>query len=692
MHTSRNGISRWMLLAVALAVACDKGGGTTRPPVDPTECALLGEVCFAADACCSGACSSNVCVAPAGECVELGGACGASAECCTGSCADGACAIPQTCGGLGDPCVASEACCSGRCDGSRCVSADYCRPVAAPCDTARPSDCCTLSCAPSAPGATTGTCAVAACEQTGVACATAADCCSGRCSATDLASGTCQPVPAVTGSSCKTLGEACTSGGDCCSTNCKGGACVQAYSCSAYNDVCYRGEDCCSGLCELGGGVPGRCVDPPGGCVQGGNPCTSASNCCTRLCKDMGTGVKVCAPGGGCRMTGEYCDDTEACCGGSGGFGVFCDAAERAPAWNPEDSSSQDDNRCSNGQSCNPPGNICGDIASQNCCNGKKDVCKADLNGILRCFGGQSAGCPAGHDGANPSCCIPQGQICQFRDQCCGFAPCVPDGAGVLRCSPASACKPNAATCSGTSDTSCCEGLSCVNGGGGFRCTPPPPTGACTPAGGTCGGDGPDCCAGACVEGSCVECAPLGNACSADAQCCSGTCDAGFCRTPCVDLVGGSCTVDADCCSALRCDVPPGETGGTCQARTTTPSCAPTRGACSASTPCCDSAETCVGGSCVPPVLQCSPADHACRVDGDCCDGLGCYDATVDLNGELHLSACVDGVGCACAVPACLEANQPCAPGHECCGGYCANTSDEAICDGSGPCACIIPR
>ena len=154
-------------------------------------------------------------------------------------------------------------------------------------------------------------------------------------------------------------------------------------------------------------------------------------------------------------MTGDYCDRTEACCGGSpdaihGGtnpYGVFCDTAgvQKSPPAN--DPSTKDDYTCTNGQACNPPGNICGGSgatnASQNCCDGKKTVCKPDANSIYRCFGGCPgnvcpANCPTGYDANTPGCCIPPGtgadSVCQFRDQCCNFAPCVPGADGVLRC------------------------------------------------------------------------------------------------------------------------------------------------------------------------------------------------------------------------------------------------------------------
>jgi hypothetical protein len=145
------------------------------------------------------------------------------------------------------------------------------------------------------------------------------------------------------------------------------------------------------------------------------------------------------------------------------------------------DTSSKNERTCTNGTSCNPPGNICGafgENASQNCCvpgdfNGSgKIVCKRDMNDIPRCFGSPAGGgtgtvCPDGYDALNPLCCIQPGNVCQFRDQCCGGTPdmpgtpCVPDASGVLRCAePSTSCDPRGTVCN-PSSANCCEGTTC---------------------------------------------------------------------------------------------------------------------------------------------------------------------------------------------------------------------------------------
>ena len=87
---------------------------------------------------------------------------------------------------------------------------------------------------------------------------------------------------------------------------------------------------------------------------------------------------------------------------------------------NPNGSVMCSGNRCDNGQSCNPVGNICGAPvlldggsinASQNCCDGMRQVCKLDSSGIPRCFGGVTVMCPTGYTGVAP-CCIAMGQAC----------------------------------------------------------------------------------------------------------------------------------------------------------------------------------------------------------------------------------------------------------------------------------------
>lgn len=539
----------------------------------------------------------------------------------------------------------------------------------------------------------------------------------------------------TTNGSCTTLGNACAASTECCSANCQGGVCVQAYSCNAYGDVCYLNQDCCSGLCSTNAtttvpSTPGRCLSPSGGCTEDGNPCAGASNCCTRLCVDLGSGATVCAVAGGCRMTGDYCDPTEfksttpcttsnvsttcwptygnnstcsggfctnpngACCGGNAdqlnpnGYGVKCEPKQvGAPP------------TCSNGQSCNPAGNICGGSgtvnASQNCCDGKKAVCKADSSGIMRCFGGcpndDCSKCPTGYDPNNPGCCIEAGQVCQFSDQCCNGAPCVPDSSGVLRCAlTGGSCLPQGDTCDPTSGPPCCTGLTCTSTSNGYECL--------SGSGGTCGApgssctSGDQCCTGICWEGVvCASCLPDETGCTSSSQCCSAYCDpTGHCATQggtsCV-VDGGNCTVNGDCCTPDTCVIQPGDTSGKCTAPVAPPSCAQTSQSCSSTMPCCSATDQCNNGVCGPPPPTCSGISQTCTSDASCCSGLQCF--TLDSGGNEVPCA---GSACFCDTPPCRNVGESCSMTVACCTGYCADASSptQAPCSASSPsCTCV---
>ena len=187
--------------------------------------------------------------------------------------------------------------------------------------------------------------------------------------------------------------------------------------------------------------------------------------------------------------------------------------------------------RCDNGQSCNGVGNICGagtlpdggavDInASQNCCDGRKDVCKVDSSGVPRCFGGgtgPSGACPSGYTGEAP-CCIASNDTCQFSEQCCDGALCLPagDGTGRLSCQRPT-CDPVGTNC--TTDATCCAGTKCLPTSELTKAcqvpyTPPPPTDGGTPP--TDGGTTTPDAGGVCQAN--------GTTCSAGTQCCSSIC------------------------------------------------------------------------------------------------------------------------------------------------------------------------
>ena len=493
---------------------------------------------------------------PGSNCLTDGMSCSASSGgvCCSGVCTNAICSVPTFCSGPSASCAVNTDCCSNHC--------------------------------------TNGSCSAQQCLDVGASCSSNADCCTANCT-----NGACATIP---GQTCGIIGQACTSGANCCSTNCQGGVCVRAYSCQANGDICFRNTDCCGNVCSVTDGGPGVCLaisgGGGGGCNQDGNPCSGGTTCCSRVCVDPGSGATVCQPVDGCRLTGDFCLSTNACCGGginpNGTVQCRTDIVLGS-------------GRCDNGNACNGVGNICGSPhlldggvatypdggvihvnASEDCCDGHKQVCRVDTSGVPRCFGGGSATCPAGYTGQAP-CCIQTNQSCQFSDQCCDGARCLP-GDGGFYCTLAN-CLGVGTTCTPGPSSNCCNGTSCLRTNNELTSY------ACQVSIG--GSD-----AGAADAGG--TCAANGSACDAGTGCCSQICNAGSCQAPAVcQPLSGTCTSTADCCSGLSCSVPGGSTTGTCQ-----PSNCPGVGqACSTSTTCCTGL-FCVNSSltaCTTPDLLC---------------------------------------------------------------------------------------
>jgi hypothetical protein len=459
--------------------------------------------------------------------------------------------VNTACVELGAACATSQECCSGRICNANNVCSDHfvpCTQTGGTC--ANNNDCCGASC-------NNGVCG-AQCVDLGGTCSSASDCCTDTC-----VNGTCAPIPGSS-ATCSVIGGTCTVNEECCSKNCQGGTCVPQWTCKATDELCYGDQQCCSKLCSKNDNTAGYCILRSGRCNQDGMPCEGGSNCCTRICLDPGSGTKICQPASGCIMTGMNCIDADACCGGGSNPNgtVKCEREQTTYTYG----------RCDNGQSCNPVGNICGaafpgvlpdggavDVnASQNCCDGKKEVCKRDRAGIPRCFGGCPNNncdplCPTGYTGVDP-CCIQIGELCQFSDQCCNGAPCVPGSDGKLRCS-ASNCVPLGSTCT-IGGTACCSGQ-CIGDEFGTVCRIPTDAGSCK---------------------------SNGTACSSPAECCSLACINGTCQTPDIcQGVGQVCTNAGDCCTGLACVTPSDGGAATCQSS----SCAGAGQSCSSANSCC---------------------------------------------------------------------------------------------------------
>ncbi len=574
--------------------------------------------------------------------------CSVDADCDGGRCVDGACQAGAPDGSteppdgsteppdasilcleFQQPCTPGEepACCSGLCraeaDGGPtvCAMEALCSPDGSVCTAS--TDCCSLRCGG-------GVCEGERCVQIDGACGEAEECCSGICTG-----GKCAQIP---GAICGTLGETCTDRSQCCSKNCQGERCVRASSCSAAGDICYAALDCCNGGCQLpAGGGPGTCaesVTAPGspGCTVGGEPCDANSGCCSRVCTDLGSGQATCVTGTGCRQTGEVCSKDDDCCGWDTSE-VTCSLFQTDPPVG----------RCTNGTACQPVGNCCGAFGSncsQNCCDGKKEVCRLDLGGLSRCFGGGTV-CPNGYDGLDPDCCIAEGDRCQFRDQCCNLAPCVQVDGQFICQSPECLAAGQRCTPGATGEGECCNGLDCLASGelGGAVCRVRPSGadagvgsdggsatgdgGAGDPDGGSgqdggvvCSANGvscasgSECCSGVCLSGVCGTCKVDGLDCTAAADCCSGVCSAGRCIPPqtCVNE-DGTCSGTAECCVGLSCVIAAGQANGTCQPGS---SCSASGQSCSATQACCQGlrcASVATSATCTESDPQC-----VCRV------------------------------------------------------------------------------
>jgi hypothetical protein len=275
---------------------------------------------------------------------------------------------------------------------------------------------------------------------------------------------------------------------------------------------------------------------------------------------------------------------------------------------------------CSNPQSCNPQGDVCGGKgdgqvnARQDCCDcapPKFNCCKPDSNGVPRCYGtptNNPGDCKTGYTG-QPPCCIAAGQQCAFSSECCGGTPCLPDAGGTLRCQPPeTTCVNLTGACTSTGD--CCAGGTC-------SIVPGALTGLCTPTNNpTVPTDGG------------VTCHAAGTTCAAGADCCTGL----MCLIP-----GGA---SAGVCGIVPV-VPDGGSGtdsGSTEAGTdtsvgidTAPVCQPGGGLCGASADCCAplsclKALEASNGICgVPPPPACAVTGQTCGATSDCCAGYQCY-------------------------------------------------------------------
>src|SRR5206468_4201506 len=158
-------------------------------------------------------------------------------------------------------------------------------------------------------------------------------------------------------------------------------------ACKPLQAMCGVNSDCCTYTCSGGTCQPIPGSTMAGACTTLGNACTANAGCCSGNCQ----GGRCAESGGACASLGDICFKATDCCGGPvGGPGsgnITCVLDNTVmPAVG----------RCRNPVGCNPEGDVCGGTgdggvnARQDCCDcasPKFQCCKADNNGVNRCYG-----------------------------------------------------------------------------------------------------------------------------------------------------------------------------------------------------------------------------------------------------------------------------------------------------------------
>jgi len=418
------------------------------------------------------------------------------------------------------------------------------------------------------------------CTLAGAACASSAECCTEYCDP-DFA------VCSIEAGACTEAAGSCSVGAECCSGACVNGTCSTG-QCVSDGESCGSDGECCGGDC----GDDNTCVALNPSCNTLGNSCTVNSDCCSAFCDEDG----LCATEASfCTQTGDVCVSGAQCCGG------VCDKAEGAEL-----------GLCGvaladgAGNDCLVAGEVCGGVyesgmelacntdESKSCCS--RSCAPFGPTGIMICQ-------PA-------SGCRPTGEICREDTDCCG-ADGLPNGspqkessnvvcskspgATIGRCANWNQCNPAGNTCR-LATIECSQEARCCSGNAINEETCHPDAlgiPRCTIAVG-----GPDC-----TDPSALA----GNECASSADCCGLPCvpnpEGGFvCGGACVPD-GGDCSTTSDCCSGLICEIPSGQSSGTCGTPSEDPPpgedvCAEFGQACGPDIQCCNNVECNEAGTC----------------------------------------------------------------------------------------------
>lgn len=247
----------------------------------------------------------------------------------------------------------------------------HCLPRGADCATA--SDCCTGRC-------DAGVCLDASCGPPGQGCTTRAECCSGVCEgrmATSLER-VCAPY-------CRGDGAPCGAASDCCGRACNQGRCGGS-ACRKRGDACVTASDCCSGAC----GVDLRCtVEPQLVCRPVGEDCSSGS--AAGCCGQCGAGGACALGPGPCAALGTTCDVGADCCSGT----CNLDASGRRLCAGPCASEGADcrfGSDCCSG-SCSAVGSRCAKAGATTCSRAGESCSASEACCSGACIGGRCGTC-----------------------------------------------------------------------------------------------------------------------------------------------------------------------------------------------------------------------------------------------------------------------------------------------------------
>ena len=307
---------------------CSNDCGPEGTCVVPPGCLPAGEACGSGvgSTCCSGNCldfgEGDMRCGTSGACRVVGEVCAAAEDCCSFNCVVpegetfGQCdTMPgfSECKSVGEPCQQDTTCCSFTCrdDGTGFKSCQYlsgCRPMGELCR--EDSDCCNAAVQPE------GVCTKTVSEDVGRCQNPGGDAPAGEVCAT--AGGGASGSNQCEGASGQGLAN-----DNCRETSVGTYRCFEeVVVCLDQGATCALGEQCCSGICapDLDGNLVCDPVtmcpetDPMCTmCVEGGETCEMNSDCCSGLCDPMS---KTCRA---CRADGETCTTGSDCCS------AYCD-------------------------------------------------------------------------------------------------------------------------------------------------------------------------------------------------------------------------------------------------------------------------------------------------------------------------------------------------------------------------------